>query len=127
MSNVFLCHRKPDVALVETLAKELTAAGHQVWFDEWQIGIGDSIVAKINKGLTGNHYLVLCYSAHGASDWTDREWHSTLALQLSGHPVKILPARISGGTPPAILADIKYADFVVDWNKALNDLLRAIK
>lgn len=127
MPNVFLCHRKPDAALVEKLANQLKSLGHHIWFDEWEIGIGDSIVAEINKGLTGNHYLVLCYSAHGPSDWTDREWHSTLHRQLSGHPVKILPARISGGEPPAILADIKYADFVADWNKALSDLQRSIK
>lgn len=127
MPNIFLCHRKPDAELVQRLAHELQALGHRIWFDEWEIGIGDSIVAEINKGLTGTHYLVLCYSAHGPSDWTDKEWQSTLHRQLSGQAVKILPARISGGQPPAILADLKYADFVEDWNKALNDLQRAIK
>ncbi len=40
MANCFLCHRKSDAALVERLAVELRNAGHQVWFDEWEIGIG---------------------------------------------------------------------------------------
>ncbi|WP_242470162.1 toll/interleukin-1 receptor domain-containing protein [Thiococcus pfennigii] len=127
MANVFLCHRKPDAARVARLAGELRNAGHDVWLDEWKIGIGDSIVAEIDKGLSGANYLVLCYSAAGPSDWTDREWHSTLHRQLSGHPVKILPARLSGGGPPAILADIKYADLVADWAKGVQDLLRAIR
>jgi hypothetical protein len=127
MANVFLCHRKSDAVLVESLAIELRNTGHKVWFDDWEIGVGDSIVAEIDKGLTGTTYLVLCYSAAGPSDWTDREWHSTLHRQLSGHGVKILPARISGGAPPAILADIKYADLVADWDKGVRDLLRAIR
>lgn len=127
MANCFLCHRKPDAALVERLAIELRNAGHQVWLDEWEIGVGDSIVAKIDQGLTGAAYLILCYSAAGPSDWTDREWHSTLHRQLSGHAVKILPARISGGGPPAILADIRYADLVADWTRGVQDLLMAIR
>lgn len=127
MANVFLCHRKADAPAVERLAGELRAAGHQVWFDEWAIGVGDSIVAEIDKGLSGTHYLVLCYSAAGPSDWTDREWHSTLHRQLAGHPVKVLPARLSGGRPPAILADIRYADLVADWDQGVRDLLRAIR
>ena len=127
MANVFLCHRKPDAALVERLGVALRAAGHQVWLDDWVIGVGDSIVAEIDRGLTGAHYLVLCYSAAGSSDWTDREWQSTLHRQLAGQPVKILPARISGGAPPAILADIAYADLVADWHTGLARLLKAIR
>jgi hypothetical protein len=127
MPNVFICHRGADTALAEQLATEIRAAGHDVWLDLWKIGIGDSVVAEINKGLTATHYLVLCYSAEGPSDWTDREFDSTLHRQLSGQPVKVLPARLSGGEPPAIMADIKYADLVVDWKKGVADLLRAVR
>ena len=127
MANCFLCHRKADAAAVERLAVELRNAGHQVWFDEWEIGVGDSIVGKIDQGLTDATYLILCYSAAGPSDWTDREFHSSLHRQLGGQPVKVLPARISGGGPPAILADIKYADLLADWAKGVQDLLRAIR
>ena len=86
-----------------------------------------AIVARIDQGLTGTAYLILSYTAAGPSDWTDREWQSTLHRQLSGQAVKILPARISGGGPPAILADIKYADLVADWAAGVQGLLRAIR
>ena len=105
----------------------MQANGHQVWFDEWQINIGDSIVERVNQGLEGTAYLVLCYSASGMSLWVDREWMSTLARQLSGYPVKILPVLLSGGSAPAILEDIKHADLVKDWDKGVQALLRAIK
>lgn len=127
MPNVFLCHRTVDKPLVEQLAVELRNAGHQVWLDKWEIGVGDSIVERIDSGLAGLNYLVLCYSAADPSDWTDREWQSTLHRQLAGQPVKVLPARISGGGPPAILADIRFADLVADWRQGVADLLNAIR
>ena len=127
MSAIFLSHRKDDAVLAERLARELEAAGHQVWFDEWKIDIGDSIVERINQGLEGTAYLVLCYSSSGLSPWVDREWMSTLARQLSGQPVKLLPVLLSGGSAPAILADIKYADLIKDWDQGVQALLRAIR
>jgi hypothetical protein len=127
MANVFISHRKADVTLAERLAQEIKAAGHEVWFDDWKIDIGDSIVEKINQGLEGTAYLVLCYSSSGMSDWVNREWMSALARQLSGQSVKILPVLLSGGERPAILADIKYADLVKDWHNGVRDLLKAVK
>ena len=127
MANVFISHRKADVTLAEQLAQEVRVAGHEVWFDDWKIDLGDSIVGRVNEGLEGMSYLVLCYSSSGMSDWVDREWMSALSRQLSGQQVKILPVLLSGGKPPAILADIKYADLVKDWDKEMQVLLKAIR
>jgi len=127
MSNVFLCHRSPDKPLVEKLARALQAAGHTVWFDEWEIQIGDSVPGKISDGLARADHVVLCYSSHGDSSWTQVEWQSTLARQLDGEPVTLLPAFVSGGTVPAILAGMKYADLVKNWEGGVKALLRAIR
>ena len=127
MANLFISHRKTDSAAAERLAEAARLAGHTVWFDEWNIDIGDSIVARIDEGLEGAAYLVLCYSSSGLSPWVDREWQSALARQLSGHGVKILPVLLTGGAPPAILADIKYADLITDWDQGIGQLLRAIR
>lgn len=127
MANIFLSHRKADATQATRLAQELRAAGHQVWFDEWEIHLGDSIVGRVNEGLEGASYLVLCYSSSEDSPWMGREWMSTLMRQLSGHGVKVLPVLLTGGRPPAILADIKYADLVKDWGRGLAELLRAIR
>jgi hypothetical protein len=127
MANVFISHRKLDRDQAERLARELEAAGHQSWFDEWKIDIGDSVVGKIEEGLKGATYLIVCFSAAGDSPWMGREWMSTLMRQLSGHGVKVLPALLAGGTTPAILADIKYADLAKDWGQGFSELLRAIR
>lgn len=128
MANIFISHRKSDEREVERLAVEIRNAGHEVWLDEWNIDLGDSIIERMNEGLAGSAYVVLCYSSSGVmSPWMSREWMSALARQLDGYGVKILPVRLTGGDPPAILADIKYADLVKDWPKGVAQLLRAIR
>lgn len=128
MANVFISHRGSDAELAERLAIDLRNAGHQVWFDQWNIGLGDSIVARINEGLVGASYVVVCSSSSGLiSPWMGREWMSALARQLNGAGVKLLPALLTGGQVPAILADIKYADLGRDWVEGLRALLNAMK
>ncbi len=128
MANVFISHRGADAQEAEKLANELVSAGHDVWLDSWEIGIGDSIIERMNEGLQGATYLVLCYSSAGVtSPWMGREWMSALARQLSGEGVKILPVRLTGGDPPPILAEIKYADLAKDWSGGIVELLRAMR
>ena len=128
MSVVFVSHRLADEVAAQKLAVELRAAGHDVWLDTWEIGLGDSIVAKLNDGLSSAAYVVLCYSSAGTtSPWISREWMSALARQLEGAGVKILPVRLTGGDPPAILADLRYADLTTDWAGGLRVLLAAIR
>ena len=128
MANVFISHRGSDTIEAERLANEIRHAGHQVWLDVWDIRVGDSIIERMNAGMADATYLVMCYSSAGvASPWMSREWMSALARQLEGHNVRVLPVRLTGGNPPAILADIKYADLVRDWDKGVADLLAAIR
>ena len=128
MANVFISHRKADDQEAEQLAKEIRNAGHQAWLDEWNIGIGDSIVEKMNEGLEGATYVVVCYSASGVtSAWMGREWYAALSRQLNGAGVKLLPVRLADGEPPAILADLRYADLVKDWSRGVAELLKAIQ
>jgi hypothetical protein len=128
MPNVFISHRRADVDLAEKLARQVRDAGHAVWFDEWDIGIGDSIAGRMDEGLEGAAYLVLCCSERGVdAPWISREWLSALARQLDGEGVKILPVLLSGTKRPAILADIRYADLRTDWDRGVAQLLKAIR
>ena len=128
MANVFISYRRDDVREAEKLANEIRAAGHQVWLDEWNINLGDSIVGQINEGLEAANYVVICYSSSGvSSQWMSREWMSVLARQLNGHGIKLVPVRLTGGTPPAILADILYVDLIKDWSGGITRLLGVIR
>jgi TIR domain len=127
MAKVFVSYRSGDVSSARQLAVELRARGHAVWLDEQEISVGDSIVAKIDSGLETVEFLILCYSRSGVrSPWMSREWMSTLARQLNGLGVKILPVCFPGGEPPALLADIKYIDLSENWNVGISQLHAAL-
>jgi hypothetical protein len=126
-TGVFISHRTADADAARLLAEELRREGYKVWLDEWEIRIGDSIVERINAGLQDVKYVVICYSEAGVlSKWMSREWMSALTRQLEGHDIKLLPVLLSGRAIPAILADIRYADLVSDWDKGVKDLLKAM-
>ena len=127
MAKVFVSYRSEDVDAARQLAVAVQARGHEVWFDEWEIKIGDSIIGKIDSGTEAIDFLILCYSGAGVhSPWMGREWMSTLARQLKGANVKILPVRFPGAEPPALLTDIKYIDLSVDWTSGIDQLCAAL-
>jgi TIR domain len=62
--DVFLSHSSADKAVVRAVAERLRKDGLKVWFDEWMLKPGESILAKIEEGLELSRVLVLCMSAN---------------------------------------------------------------
>ena len=61
--DVFLSHAsedKDDVA--RPLALRLQELGLRVWFDEFELRIGDNLVAKLNAGINGSRFGILILS-----------------------------------------------------------------
>lgn len=128
MARVFLSYRPGASASASRLAADLRDRGHEVWVREDAVGVGDSIVERVTQGLGSADYLVLCLTGSAEENaWLNREWQSTLARQLDGYRIGLLPAMFSGGELPAILADVRYADFRKNWAAGLRDLLASIR
>ena len=73
--DVFLSHAsedKEDVA--RPLALLLHERGLRVWFDEFELKIGDNLVAKLNAGISGSRFGILVLSKDFfGKDWTNYE------------------------------------------------------
>ncbi len=51
--KIFLSHSKKDKLFIEKLANDLQKSGIDVWYDEWEIPVGESIRRKIfEEGIT---------------------------------------------------------------------------
>ena len=57
--RVFISYTHADRPFASRLAVDLTHAGVNVWYDEWEILPGDSIVEKIDTALRENDYLMV--------------------------------------------------------------------
>lgn len=109
VKKVFRCHSSRDKAIVQKIATILQKVGVPVWYDDWEIGWGDSIVEKINKGLEScSDIVVFLSSASVSSNWVQRELSSALMEQLSKKDIRILPIKLEECAVPALLKDLKW-------------------
>lgn len=89
--DVFISHATEDKDFAGPLARELRSAGLRVWFDEFELAVGDSLNEKINNGLSRSRYGVVIISpAFFRKHWTRVEMNGFVARQSIGNRV-ILP------------------------------------
>lgn len=89
--DVFLSHASEDKEKVRPLARALDGLGVKVFFDEDSIKWGESIVEKINHGLTKSTFFLPVLSENFArKGWTNKELNSAIALNIS-RKQRILP------------------------------------
>ena len=125
--RVFVCHATEDKPSARRLATHIRQAGADVWLDEWEIKVGDSIVEKINAGISGATHLLLLLSATSVQKpWVRRELSSALMRQLSSNSVRVLPVLLDTCEVPALLSDIRYADFRNHDDTACEQIVRGI-
>ena len=89
--DVFVSHATEDKDFAGPLAHGLRSAGLSVWFDEFELSVGDSLNEKINYGLSKSRFGVVVISpTFFKKHWTQLEMNGLVARQTSGERV-ILP------------------------------------
>jgi hypothetical protein len=106
--RVFISHNKADKTAAHLLAIELALQGVGVWFDEWKIKIGDSIVGGIEEGLSSADVFVLMWSANAEkSKWVGTELRAYLHRRVSDENLRIIPIMLDDIPLPALVADYR--------------------
>lgn len=126
MSGVFISYSHKDRPFVERLAIDLKAKGLNLWYDQWELKVGDSLVDKINYGIKSQDFLITVLSKSSVkSEWVRRELNAALIKELQERRVVILPIVIEDCDIPPLLSDKVYADFRGSYLSGLNKLLDA--
>jgi len=90
--DVFISHAfedKDDV--VRPLAHALKGGGLSVWYDEFELSIGDSLRKQIDKGVANSRFGVVVFSKHFlAKGWTNYELDGIVTKSVGGEQI-ILP------------------------------------
>jgi TIR domain len=72
--SVFLSHAHEDNSLARQLAAGLTQRGVQVWVDECELRIGDSIIERVSEAIAeGDFLLAIISPASLLSGWCKHE------------------------------------------------------
>lgn len=123
----FLSHSSRDKSFIRQLATDLKANGVQVWLDEQNIKVGDSIPDKISQGLAESDYFLFAASKNSVdSEWVKRELNSALVTEVESRAVHVLPLKLDDSKIPGAVKDKKYADFSKSYKAGLDELLTAM-
>jgi hypothetical protein len=90
--DAFISHATEDKErLVKPLADALTKLRFRVWYDEFEMSIGDSLRQSIDRGLASSRFgIVVLSKAFFAKNWPQYELNGLLAREIDGQKV-ILP------------------------------------
>ena len=128
MSHIFLSHSSSDKKLARRIANALLKAGIEVWLDEWEILVGDSITQRIQHGLDDTDFVAVLLSEKSVeSGWVEKEWQSQIGVEAVFKRVVILPLRTDDCQIPTLLRDKRYADFRSRFATAMAEFVAAIK
>ena len=109
--DVFISHASEDKDIVvRPLAFALQSKNLQVWYDEFELKIGDSLRQKIDKGLANSRFGIVVLSKNFIrKGWTNYELDGIITKAISGQQV-VLP----------IWHDITKQE-VIDYSPSLAD------
>lgn len=132
--DIFISHASEDKdSLVRPLATVLERLSVRVWYDEFSLQLGDSLIASIDKGLQESRFgLVVLSKSFLGKNWTEYELRSLMTRQIDGERV-ILPLWY-GVTKEDVknhslyLADIKAVTITRDnYNAVIALILKVVR
>jgi Domain of unknown function (DUF1883)/TIR domain len=90
--DVFVSHASEDKdEVVRPLANALKAGGLTVWYDEFELRIGDSLRQKIDRGLAKSRFgIVVLSQSFFEKGWTNYELDGIVTRAVTGEQI-LLP------------------------------------
>ena len=91
--DAFISHASEDKeALVNPLAEKLTAAGFDIWYDDFQLTVGDSLRRSIDEGLAHSRFGIVVLSPDFfAKNWPQYELDGLVNREMNEGTKVILP------------------------------------
>jgi len=125
--DIFMSYNAHDRKFARRLAEDLTTYGLRVWWDQWEMGVGDSLIQKIQEGISESSWLAVVLSPSSVnSAWVERELAAALATEIENREVVVLPLLIADCHMPPFLKDKIYADFRDSYETGLQALLERV-
>lgn len=128
--DVFICHATEDKKLVaRPLARALKRIGLEVWYDEFEIIWGNSLLKSIDKGLKNSQYgIVILSPSFFKKQWPQKELGGLHNLSIAKDHDMILPLlhdltheKLTKLSP--LLSDILYKK----WDEGVDKIAQEVK
>jgi hypothetical protein len=123
----FLCHASEDKPLAQQIARDFQASGIDTFFDEWEIGPGDSLRAKIDAGLGRcTHFVVLLTPRSLPKPWVNAEMDAGFVRKVNDRCRFIaLRHELSADRLPPLLQPL-HSPQLIDYDRDMRQLINDI-
>ena len=123
--KAFISHNSGDKETARLLAVQLVELGVDVWFDEWRLRPGDSIIGGIESGIVECDAFILVWSTNAQqSKWVSTELRAALRRRVDEESLRVIPIMLDETPLPALVAD--YRGFDVSKHSDLGLIARRI-
>lgn len=110
LGKVFLSHASPDKPFVRGLAGRLRRPGVDVWLDERELVVGDSLPAEISEAIHNARAVIIVVSeASLRSDWLRHELRVAAQRMIVGQ-CRLIPVLRGDVDVPSEMTGLLYAD-----------------
>ena len=123
LPQIFMSHCSTDKPVVEYIfqgmSEKLSAKlPHRVWYDSWNLHLGQNIHQEIERGVAGSKLVLLFLSKESLkSQWVDKEWRQKHSQEITDNRIRVVVVRLQEVTSqdvPGFLRDKKFMSINCD-------------
>jgi hypothetical protein len=125
--DVFISHSSRDRAAALDLAMTLNFCAIDVWLDDWELELGQSLTDGIGKAMDVSRFIaILITENYNKTVWTKTEYKKALAREQKEGRTVMLPLIIGEAQIPDFLEDKLYIDLRKEYFSGITRLVGMI-
>lgn len=122
--DIFISHSSRDKSVATQLATTLNFCSVDVWLDDWELEVGQSLTDSIGKAMDESRYIaILITENYNKTVWTKTEYKKALAREQKEGRVVMLPLIVGEAEIPDFIEDKVYIDLRNDYFAGLAQLV----
>lgn len=109
--DIFISHSSRDKTAALQLAKILNYCSADVWLDNWELEVGQSLNTEIARAMDEARYIaILITENYNQTVWTKTEYKKALAREQKEQRTVMLPIIVGEAEIPDFIEDKIYVD-----------------
>jgi len=121
--DIFISHSSRDKPIALKLATTLNFCGVDVWLDDWELEVGQSLTDEIAKAMDVSRFIaILITENYNKTVWTKTEYKKALAREQKEQRTVMLPLIVGEAQIPDFLEDKIYIDLRTDFFAGITKL-----
>jgi len=126
-NGIFISYAHDDRAVAERLARSLIEQGQDVWWDQWEIAAGDSLIRKIfAEGIANAEAFVILLSPTSVgSKWVQEELDAATVRRIDDL-TRVIPVLVDDVPAPMALRTLRWVDLKKDFDAGVRSIVNAV-